>query len=492
MAGTGSRSGEAQILCYCWHIVRRSTATYILILLIGCVSSSPPLPIAQPAATGKEPPPEVSPVPSLPPPPSPIRTLAQLRLGAVGDVLMHSAVKNSAAAHRLPAGAGGSPHGNDDGFGWLVAPIADLLSEPDLMLANLETPIAPRTGRGTRSMVFNAPVAAVRALAHAGVDAVNVANNHAFDQGRPGFLETLHQLDALEMPYVGAGPGGTGSRRLVVNGLSVELLGFSAFFNQNGNDCPPKKKGRPVTPCIQASRLDADRAVSEVKAASEKADLVVVSVHWGVEYASTPRDEEVELAHRLADAGAVVILGHHPHVLQPIEIYAREDGRTTVIAYSLGNFVSNQSRHYVEGVAPASGGLTRDGALLRVGIAQRDYGRGVKRIEVTDVDYVPLWTENNAIALRRKKRSAAAPSIRVVALDRALAEVKAEIQALADPIPKSQAAWYVELRQREELYEKRKRAIASVLGAQFQATLPEPHESVQPNPGNRPVSSAGR
>jgi poly-gamma-glutamate synthesis protein (capsule biosynthesis protein) len=331
---------------------------------------------------------EVSRVRSLPAPPAGVETLARASVAAVGDVLMHGAVKDAAADHR----AGG----DDDGFGWLWAPVADLLSAADLTFANLETPIAPRSGQGSRSFVFNAPASVVTALKHAGVDVVSVANNHMFDQGRAGFEETLRELDRLGMPYVGAGEAGreAGPRLFQVNGLELAFLAYAYGYNQSGNDCPTAAT-RGDRPCLKASLLDPERAVAEVAAAARRADAVVVSVHWGIEYDRQPREEQVALAHRLADAGALVVLGHHPHVLQPVELYPRQDGRTALIAYSLGNFVSNQSRNYVHGVTPEKVAATRDGLLLRAELARRDYGHGVVRVELAGADWVPLWTEND-------------------------------------------------------------------------------------------------
>lgn len=395
-----------------------------------------------------------------------MRTEASLVLGAVGDVLMHGAVKDCAASHRPPPGA---PGAELEGYDWLYAQVGDLLSQPDLTFANLETPIAPAAGKGSRPFVFNAPPAAARALRRAGVGLVSVANNHLFDQGRDGFLETLAQLDGVGLRYVGAGPspGEAGPRRIEINGLSLAFLAWSRFFNERGNDCPATPG-----PCLRAALLDAEGAVAAVRAAAAQAEAVVVSLHWGEEYASQPRAEDVALAHRIADAGALVVLGHHPHVLQPIELYRRADGQVALIAYSLGNFISNQSRRYVHGVTPERTAATRDGVLLRVELARRDYGRGVRRVELASVDYLPLWTENDTVDLDHRRDPRARPSIRVVSIDRSLAQVRAELARFPDPIPAPEQARFVELRQRERLYLARRAAIAAVVGDDFQAEPP--------------------
>jgi poly-gamma-glutamate synthesis protein (capsule biosynthesis protein) len=382
-------------------------------------------------------------------------------LAAVGDVLMHDAVKRSAATF----GAGGP----DAGFAWLFEPIADLLTGADLAFANLETPIAPRGG-GTREFVFNASPDVVRALQRSGVDVVAVANNHAFDQQRAGFEETIATLDGLAMRHVGAGPTGAahGPERFEVGGIRVAFLAWAHFFNQEGNDCP---KG-PAAPCTQAALLDRVAAVEAVRAAASDADAVVVSLHWGDEYQPQPKAEDVELAHRLAEAGATVIIGHHPHVLQPIELYRRADGRTTVIAYSLGNFISNQSRGYVFGVTPDKAAATRDGALLQVELVRRDYGRGAVEVEVGGAGYLPLWTENDAPEIDPAKEPGRRQRIRVVSVDRALAEVRATLAELPDPLPPGRRADWIRLRRAEALLLARKEAIGRVLGQDLERPAP--------------------
>jgi hypothetical protein len=445
----------------------RATA---LALLCACATATGPPRAPSPAAAGSREAPEPgrargAPLRPVAPPPAGVRTLARATLGAVGDVLMHGAVKESAASHRGAAGV------EDDGYGWLYAQVADLLAEPDLMFANLESPVAPRADQGSRSFVFNAPPAAARALKRAGLDVVSVANNHLFDQGREGFLETLRELDAAGLAWVGAGeaPGEAGPRRLTANGISFAFLAWSRFFNSDGNDCGGARAGAP---CLRAALLDPQRAVAAVREAAQQADAVVVSLHWGEEYAAQPRGEDVELAHRLADAGALVVLGHHPHVLQPIEIYRREDGRVSLLAYSLGNFISNQSRNFIPGVSPRRIAATRDGALLRLEIARRDYGRGVEQVEIAGADFLPLWTENDAPDLDRAPSPKARRSIRVVSLDRALAEVRTEIAALPDPLGQTERARYLRLRQREELYLGRRAAIAAALGEELLGEAP--------------------
>jgi hypothetical protein len=449
-------------------VPNRVLAALALAALTACAGTGRPHPAPAPAAA--EGAPAGTPLPArggslapTSPPEPPVRAVSRATIAAVGDVLMHEAVKRSAEAH----GKGSA----DGGFGWLFAPIADLLSAPDVTFANLETPIAPDAAAGTREYVFNAPPQVVSALLRAGVDVVSVANNHAFDQGRAGFEETLRRLEAAGLRAVGGGEAGSaeGPVRLEAGGLSLAFLGWAHFFNQDGNACPPAKAGG--APCLQAAQLDRARAVEAVRAAAASADAVIVSLHWGVEYEAQPREADVELAHALADAGALVVIGHHPHVLQPVELYRRADGRTAVIAYSLGNFVSNQSRRYVHGVTPERVAATRDGALLRVALARRDYGRGVVRVELDGVDFLPLWTENDTVEIDRKREPGRRPAIRVVAVDRALAAVRAELARFPAPVPPELQDRFAALRAREALLVSRRAAVAGLLGEDLLRTL---------------------
>ncbi|MEQ1506258.1 MAG: CapA family protein, partial [Myxococcota bacterium] len=315
---------------------------------------------------------------------------------ATGDVMMHRPVKRAAR----DAAASGS--GDHDGYDALFAGIRDRVTAADLAFANLETPVAPETNRGTRSMVFDAPPVVLASLAATGFDVVSFANNHVYDQGRAGFAETLGQLEASGLGWVGAGATCDEARRartFDLNGLSIAVLGATATFNDDLNPADPSR------PC--AATFDEPALVAEVeRARAAGADLVVLSVHWGTEYAPLPQVDQREAAHRLIDAGVDVILGHHPHVLQPIERIAASDGRLGLVAFSLGNLVSNQAAAYdpaASGALPNDGD-PRDGVLLGFRAVKRAYETDtgtVVRTEVTDVVAEPTWTSNNT-AIRRR------------------------------------------------------------------------------------------
>lgn len=413
--------------------------------------------LAAACATGPAPTPIPPPLPA-PRPPAAVdadarpEVLAVARFAAVGDLLLHGAVKESAAAANERGPDGRSR--NNEGYDALFAGVAPALRQADLAFANLETPVAPRTDRGSRPFVFNAPAALLPALRQAGIGLVSFANNHVYDQGVPGFLETLEQLEAAGLPWIGAGrtcAEAARARILEVNGIRVAFVGATLLFNDDRN------RG-PNDPC--AFLLDEEVALREARAAREAgAELVILSAHWGVEYQTRPRQQEIDLAHRLLDGGFDAILGHHPHVLQPVEVYPTKDGRIGFVAYSLGNFISNQSRTFVHGVQPEEVGNTRDGIILRFSAVRKRYADGTVRTELANLRAEPVWTVNNALA---RRRDATLPAhIRVIHTETELARARRE---LAEATASEQIR---RLQQEIELLEARRAITARILGEEI-------------------------
>jgi hypothetical protein len=131
----------------------------------------------------------------------------------------------------------------------------------------------------------------------------------------------------------------------------------------------------------------------------------------------------------MLDAGASIIVGHHPHVLQPVETYRTADGRNTVIFYSLGNFLSNQSRSYVDGLMPDKDGDPRDSMIGLFSAVREDYGPGGTRVELGRVGILPVWGENNRneIAAGRTRT----PVIHPVFIDREMPRLQARLDELS-------------------------------------------------------------
>ncbi|WP_257303971.1 CapA family protein [Geothrix campi] len=337
-------------------------------------------------------------VPAPPPPP-------RLRLVAVGDILMHQDVK-AAAEHAA------------QGFPSLWADLVPLFQGADLAFGNLETPVAPTTGRPGIPFQFNAPVTLPAALRASGFTVLATANNHAFDQGPKGVRETLDRLRAEHLVAVGSGEDRPRAEALQVverQGLKVAFLGFTDLFNVDLNRKATEPWVRP---------LDLEPALAAVREARSRADLVVVSVHWGNEYQRQPTKRQRDIARKMVEAGCDLLLGHHPHVLQPAEI-VEAGGRKALVAYSLGNFISNQDRMYRADLFPVAGGDSRDGAALQAVFEQRQGTDGRPHLALTETSFEPLWTENNWGS------PAAQREIRVIRVAAAEARVRAEVEALS-------------------------------------------------------------
>jgi poly-gamma-glutamate synthesis protein (capsule biosynthesis protein) len=165
-----------------------------------------------------------------------------------------------------------------------------------------------------------------------------------------------------------------------------------------------------------------------VKQARAECDFLVVSIHWGVEYSTAPRPEDVDIAHKMLEAGASVVVGHHPHVLQPVETYKTQDGRNTVIFYSLGNFLSNQSRTYIDGLMPDKDGEPRDEMIGLFSAVRRDYGPAGVRVELGHVGILPMWSENNRNELAAGKTKTTV--IRPILIDREIPKLQARLDAI--------------------------------------------------------------
>ncbi|MDR3669962.1 MAG: CapA family protein [Holophaga sp.] len=301
--------------------------------------------------------------------------LASVRLVAVGDILMHQDVQRSAREA-------------ESGLRALWQDVEPLIQGADIGFANLETPVAPSSGVPGRPFRFNGPAELPGALRASGFTVLSTANNHAYDQGSAGVLETLERLRAAHLVPVGTGATRREAEQLqvvTVNGLRVGFLGFTDLYNINLND---KNSG----PWVRG--LDPAAAVDAVRAARAQADVVVVSIHWGVEYQHDPLPRQREVADRLAQAGADIILGTHPHVLQPVETLVR-GGRRTLVAYSLGNFVSNQDRMYLPELDSVDGGDSRDGVALQCRLVKRRLADGSEPVTVEDPACEPLWNLNN-------------------------------------------------------------------------------------------------
>lgn len=319
------------------------------------------------------------------------RELASATIVAVGDLMMHGQVRATAEAHGWPT---------------VWAGVTPLFEAADLAFLNLESPVAPDHRRVVKQMVFDSDPEVLDALWASGVDLLSFANNHVYDQGRAGFLETVERLERHPIEFLGAGRTCAEARKariLDANGIRIAFVGATDHYNDDLNAGEDEPCAATLSPRAEVTLGGANEAwvLEEARAArAAGAELVVLSVHWGLEYKTSPEAGVVAAARRLVDGGVDVVLGHHPHVAQPVEVRETPDGRLAVVVYSLGNFVSGQAPRYVPGVHAPAGGNPRDGLLVSFRAVRRDYGRAegggrLVRTEVADLEVVPLFTAND-------------------------------------------------------------------------------------------------
>ncbi len=209
--------------------------------------------------------------------------------------------------------------------------IVDTLHSADFRYCNLECPVSDR-GRNLHHLYsFRADPRAIEGLKAAGFNVASQANNHTYDWGPEALLDSLDRLRAAGIQPVGAGHNILAAYYPLLVNVGSLRIAFLAYVNID-----PKEATAGVDrPGV--AWLDPAQALADIRFARPLADLVIVCPHWGVEYALQPTPEQVDLAHQMIDAGADMIVGSHPHVVQPLEKY-----RDHWIAYSLGNFIFDQ------------------------------------------------------------------------------------------------------------------------------------------------------
>ncbi|MBE3098093.1 MAG: CapA family protein [Acidobacteria bacterium] len=238
-----------------------------------------------------------------------------IRLSAVGDLL-------------LAAGPAGTHPPRETAA--IFADVRPLFRKIDLVVGNLECTLP---GSGATVPTEPRVIATedhVRAVAAAGITTVSLANNHMFDCLAEGFHRLRRLLDELGITYFGAGDNlreAAAPAIVQVRGVRVGFLG--AADPRTG----PSGFAEPGVPGVAPLKMT--NLIDDIRRLRAEVDHVIVSLHWGEERLSIPSPTQVEQAHALADAGASLILGHHPHVLQGLEVY-----RGVPIIYSLGNFVA--------------------------------------------------------------------------------------------------------------------------------------------------------
>lgn len=253
----------------------------------------------------------------------------KITLRMVGDDLLHEPVVESGLQ------ADGSYN-----FDHLFVHVKEDIIVADIGVINQETVLGGVEMGVSGYPCFNSPQEVGDAIVNAGFDVVQNANNHAMDKGYTGMEKTMNYWSEKypQILVVGVNRSAEAKKMIPIyetNGIKIAFLSYTT--STNGIPLPTDK------PWL-VNMLNKDQVVEDIKKAKEAADFVIVLPHWGVEYVTYATDEQKRTAAYMAEAGADLIIGTHPHVLEPVEWIDNGRGGQTLVYYSLGNFVSNQSR----------------------------------------------------------------------------------------------------------------------------------------------------
>lgn len=303
-----------------------------------------------------------------------------LSLTAVGDIMAHTP--------QLEAqyDASTDTYSFDNNF----QHIKNYIENSDLSIANLETTLAGESIAYSSYPTFNTPDALAVALKNAGFDVISTINNHTFDKGTLGFERTLSTLKNLGFDTVGTRSNIDDNDYIIkdVNGIKLgitsysygDIKGSNKYLNgiQVSDECKDKANIFSSTD-IESAFSTINNTLSNLS----NTDMQIVILHWGNEYQRTPNNFQKELAQKLSDVGVDIIIGSHPHVVQPVEMIKSSNGENdTLVVYSLGNLISNQ-RQEILGTP-----YTEDGLMVTIDITKDSLE---EEAYVSNVTCIPTW-----------------------------------------------------------------------------------------------------
>lgn len=353
-----------------------------MLLLCGCNANgngadelTPDVTAVTTAEATPEPTPEATPEPTPEPTPTPA---PEVSIVMVGDVLLHTPVAKS-----------GETEGGGYDFHPLFENVREEIEAADLALVNQEVIIGGSELGISGYPAFNAPYELGDALADTGFDVILHATNHALDKGKKGILNCLEfwRISYPEKAVLGIHDREEGSRDIYVyeqDGIRIAILNYT--YGTNGIALP---EGMPFA----VDLLEKERVIADLQAAEELADFTIVCPHWGTEYTLTQTKEQERWAKLFAENGADLVIGTHPHVIEPVRWLTQdengewtqsasqpEDGQGTLIYYSLGNF-ANWTSGTGDGVANRM-----VGGMARVTLTEDEDGR----VQIRSWDVEPL------------------------------------------------------------------------------------------------------
>ncbi|MBD1223133.1 CapA family protein [Virgibacillus halodenitrificans] len=287
----------------------------------------------------------------------------QITLSAVGDILIHDRVYDDARVK--------------DTFNFMpmLDRVDSYLKASSVTFANQETMVGGEEIGLSGYPRFNSPYEIGEALKKAGVDVVSLANNHTLDHGEEAIHNAINYWKEKDMMYTGAyeSKADQGKLRIYETNEDISLAFLAYTYGTNGITEPENKD-------YLVNQIDEQQIATEIAEAEKQADVVVLSLHFGDEYERLPNERQKDLVQFAADQGADIILGHHPHVLQPVEWVEGKGGKRSFVIYSLGNFFSGQDEFY-----------RRIGGVLTLTLTKEEKKGEEAKVKISNPQFLPTF-----------------------------------------------------------------------------------------------------
>jgi poly-gamma-glutamate synthesis protein (capsule biosynthesis protein) len=285
-------------------------------------------------------------------------SISSLKLIFAGDIMGHVTQINAAKSEAKGKGYDYKP---------VYKHLKPYFSSADLAVINLEHTLAGEPYSGYPQ--FSSPDESIFAIKDAGFNIIATANNHSLDRGKQGLERTISVLDSMELKHLGTYKDSSESQSkhpffVEINGIRIVFLNYTYGTNMLVEEAPNV-----------VNRIDTNQIATDIKRARfASPDFIIAIMHWGIEYENPENAEQRELAKFLAWRGVNLIIGGHPHVVQPFDKIHVPHNDSVPVIYSLGNFVSNQRDRYTNGGIVFEVNLKKDG-----------------KTEITDYGYMPFW-----------------------------------------------------------------------------------------------------
>jgi len=300
-----------------------------------------------------------------------------VRIRATGDIMFHPSQLDGAYDYTTDT------YDFENSF----KAIRDIIREADISIANFEGTTAGNEIYAYQGYpLFNAPDEALDAIKNAGFDILSTANNHSLDTRKAGIIRTIEQIKARGMEPIGTFAEKPETRVLIkdVKGIKFAFLSYTEMVNGLESVLAPEDLDAMVN-IIDEAKMKEDIAYAK----DNNADVIIAFLHWGDEYSRVQAQRQEILADMLFRSGVDIILGSHPHVIQPTQTLDY-DGKTKFVAYSMGNFISNQR---VETLVPYGltehvSKYTEDGIIIDIEIEKKG---STKEVSIENINYIPLW-----------------------------------------------------------------------------------------------------